>query len=186
MPSAPHLEFAGVIREALQFPVFHAARVNDVATARYAISAGKVDLIGMTRARMTDPHIVRKIAAGQEAAIRPCVGANYCLDRIYQPAAPPTVPSQRGDRARAVHASRRSPPAPQKRKAVGLLSVRAGPAGLECRAGGRRAPAIAVVVFEAGGQAGRTDSPDGAQLHGASKNDRHRRTGVWISVWRVE
>nr|WP_315980529.1 hypothetical protein [Aliamphritea spongicola] len=43
-----------------------------------------VDMIGMTRAHMADPHIVRKIMAGQETDIRPCVGATYCLDRIYQ------------------------------------------------------------------------------------------------------
>jgi hypothetical protein len=33
---------------------------------------------------MADPHIVRKIAEGREDAIRPCVGATYCLDRIYE------------------------------------------------------------------------------------------------------
>lgn len=38
----------------------------------------------MTRAHMTDPHIVRKIIEKREEDIRPCVGANYCLDRIYQ------------------------------------------------------------------------------------------------------
>ncbi len=41
-------------------------------------------MIGMTRAHITDPHIVRKIMAGREDQIRPCVGANYCLDRICQ------------------------------------------------------------------------------------------------------
>ncbi len=40
---------------------FHAAKIPDVATARYAIASGKVDMVGMTRAHMTDPHIVRKI-----------------------------------------------------------------------------------------------------------------------------
>jgi N-methyl-L-proline demethylase len=38
----------------------------------------------MTRAHMADPHIVRKIVEGREDDIRPCVGATYCLDRIYQ------------------------------------------------------------------------------------------------------
>ena len=41
-------------------------------------------MVGMTRAHMTDPHIVRKIIEKREDDIRPCVGANYCLDRIYQ------------------------------------------------------------------------------------------------------
>jgi 2,4-dienoyl-CoA reductase-like NADH-dependent reductase (Old Yellow Enzyme family) len=60
MASAPHLDFSGEIRAATQFPTFHAARIQDVATARHAIAAGKVDMVGMTRAHMTDPHIVRK------------------------------------------------------------------------------------------------------------------------------
>ena len=38
----------------------------------------------MTRAHMADPHIVQKIIEGREEDIRPCVGATYCLDRIYQ------------------------------------------------------------------------------------------------------
>ena len=84
MPSAPHLDFAGEVRAATGFPTFHAARINDVATARHAIASGKLDMVGMTRAHIADPHIVRKIIEGREDDIRPCVGANYCLDRIYQ------------------------------------------------------------------------------------------------------
>src|SRR3546814_452549 len=84
MRNSPHLDFAGEIRSATGFPTFHAAKIPDVATARHAIASGKVDMIGMTRAHMTDPHIVRKIIEKREEEIRPCVGANYCLDRIYQ------------------------------------------------------------------------------------------------------
>ena len=84
MASAPHLDFAGEVRQATKFPVFHAARINDVATARHAIAEGKLDMVGMTRAHLADPHIVSKIIAGRESDIRPCVGATYCLDRIYE------------------------------------------------------------------------------------------------------
>lgn len=84
MRSAPHLDFAGEIRRATGFPTFHAAKIQDVATARHAIESGKLDMVGMTRAHMADPHIVAKILRGEEDRIRPCVGANYCLDRIYQ------------------------------------------------------------------------------------------------------
>lgn len=88
MANSPHLDFAGEIRAATNFPTFHAAKIPDVATARHAIASGKVDMVGMTRAHMTDPHIVRKIIEKREEDIRPCVGANYCLDRIYQGAPP--------------------------------------------------------------------------------------------------
>ena len=84
MKNSPHLDFAGAVREATGFPVFHGAKIPDVATARHAIADGKLDMVGMTRAHMADPHLVRKIMQGKEADIRPCVGANYCLDRIYQ------------------------------------------------------------------------------------------------------
>src|SRR3546814_15100057 len=56
----------------------------DGATARHAVAEGKLDMVGMTRAHLADPHIVNKIAAGREQEIRPCVGATYCLDRLYE------------------------------------------------------------------------------------------------------
>ena len=84
MRSAPHLDFAGEVRQHTKFPVFHAARINDVATARHAVAEGKLDMVGMTRAHIADPHIVKKIMEGREHEIRPCVGATYCLDRIYE------------------------------------------------------------------------------------------------------
>ena len=84
MRSSPHLDFAGEVRAATKFPVFHAARISDVATARHAIATGKLDMVGMTRAHLADPHIVAKVMDGREHRIRPCVGATYCLDRIYE------------------------------------------------------------------------------------------------------
>jgi 2,4-dienoyl-CoA reductase-like NADH-dependent reductase (Old Yellow Enzyme family)/thioredoxin reductase len=84
MRSAPHLDFAGEVRKATGMPTFHAARIPDVATARHAVASGLLDMVGMTRAHMADPHVVKKIIEGREHDIRPCVGATYCLDRIYQ------------------------------------------------------------------------------------------------------
>ena len=82
-PQAPYLEFSGAVKRHFDLPVMHAARINDVATARYAIKEGLLDLVGMTRAHFADPHIVAKIIRGEEDQIRPCVGAGYCIDRIY-------------------------------------------------------------------------------------------------------
>lgn len=81
-PLGGNLPVAGAIRKAVDLPIFHAARIADLATARYAIEAGFADMIGMTRAHIADPHIVRKLLAGQEDRIRPCVGATYCASRI--------------------------------------------------------------------------------------------------------
>ena len=75
---APQLRPVANFRQNVGLPVFHAARINDLATARFAVREGHVDLIGMTRAHIADPHIARKLSEGAEETIRPCVGATYC------------------------------------------------------------------------------------------------------------
>ena len=126
MKSAPHLDFAGEIRAASQIPTFHAARIQDVATARHAVASGKLDMVGMTRAHLADPLIVAKIAAGQEERIRPCVGANYCLDRIYQGGAAFCIHNPATGRELSV--PNVVSESPEKKRVV---IVGAGPGGLE-------------------------------------------------------
>jgi NADPH-dependent 2,4-dienoyl-CoA reductase/sulfur reductase-like enzyme len=143
-PAAPHLDMVRRVKQALKVPVMHAARIADVATARHAINSGSVDLIGMTRAHMADPYIVAKIVRGEEQRIRPCVGAGYCIDRIYQ-----------GGEALCLHnpATGREetmphviPAAAQKKRVV---VVGAGPAGLEAaRVSASRGHTV--TLFEAG------------------------------------
>ena len=95
--SAPHLDFAGEVRAETRLPTFHAARIQDVATARHAIESGKLDMVGMTRAHLADPHIALKVAEGREAEIRPCVGMGYCIDfDLFRPGG---LHSQPGDRS---------------------------------------------------------------------------------------
>ena len=171
MANSPHLDFAGDIRAATNFPTFHAAKIPDVATARHAIAAGKVDMVGMTRAHMTDPHIVRKIIEKREEDIRPCVGANYCLDRIYQ-----------GGLAFCIHnaATGREQTMPhivekaELRKKV--VIVGAGPAGLEAaRVSAERGHDV--VVFEAANNAG-------GQIRLTAQSER-RREMISIIDWRM-
>lgn len=171
MTNNPHLDFAGDIRAATNFPVFHAAKIPDVATARHAIASGKVDLIGMTRAHMTDPHIIKKIIEKREDEIRPCVGANYCLDRIYQ-----------GGSAYCIHnaATGREESMPHEiekattRKKV--VIVGAGPGGLEAaRVAGERGHEV--VVFEAASQ-------PGGQVRLTAQSER-RKEMISIIDWRM-
>ncbi|QEN85612.1 NADH:flavin oxidoreductase [Labrys sp. KNU-23] len=171
MANSPHLDFAGEIRAATQFPTFHAAKIPDVATARHAIAAGKVDMIGMTRAHMTDPHLVRKIIEKREDDIRPCVGANYCLDRIYQGGAAYCIHNPATGRELTMpHALQ---PA-EVRKTVVVIG--AGPAGLEAaRVAAERGHRV--VVFEAAGK-------PGGQVRLTAQSPR-RKEMISIIDWRM-
>jgi 2,4-dienoyl-CoA reductase-like NADH-dependent reductase (Old Yellow Enzyme family) len=173
MPSAPHLDFAGEVRHETKFPVFHAAKISDVATARHAIAEGKLDMVGMTRAHLADPHIALKVMEGREHEIRPCVGATYCLDRIYE-----------GHEALCIHnpATGREATMPHVIEKSGgptkrIVIVGAGPAGLEAaRVSAERGHEV--VVFEAFGEAG-------GQLLLAAKPKR-RADLIGIIDWRLQ
>lgn len=171
MASAPHLDFAGRVRAEVGMPTFHAARIPDVATARHAVAMGLLDMVGMTRAHMADPHIVLKIREGREDDIRPCVGATYCLDRIYQ-----------GGEALCIHnpSTGRELTLPHvvapALRAKRIVVVGAGPGGLEAaRVAAERGHAV--TVLEAASQAG-------GQVRLIARTPR-RREMMGIVDWRM-
>ena len=170
--SAPHLDFAGEVRQVTGFPVFHAARIADVATARHAIAEGLLDMVGMTRAHIADPHIARKVAEGREHAIRPRVGTGYCIDRIYDANEALCLHNPATGREEFMpHLVPRSPNPGKKAVVVG-----AGPAGLEAaRVLAERGHQV--VLFEA------SEHP-GGQVALAARMDR-RREIIGIVDWRV-
>jgi len=172
MAASPHLDFAGDVRAATKFPVFHAARIADVATARHAIAEGKLDMVGMTRAHIADPHIVKKIIEGRENQIRPCVGATYCLDRIYEGGGALCIHNAAtGREATIPHVISKTTGPVRKAVVVG-----AGPAGLEAaRVLAERGHVVE--VLEATGEAG-------GQILLAARNPR-RREMIGIVDWRL-
>ena len=137
-PSSPHVDI----------PIIHAQRVTDIATAARAVEEGHVDLIGMTRAHLADPHIVRKLMEGRPDDIRQCVGANYCIDRIYVGGEALCIQNPATGRERTMpHVIAKA----GKKKRV--VVVGAGPAGLEAaRVSAERGHDV--VLFERSGRTG--------------------------------
>jgi 2,4-dienoyl-CoA reductase-like NADH-dependent reductase (Old Yellow Enzyme family) len=169
--SAPHLDFAGEVRAHVGLATMHASRIQDVATARHAVESGKLDLVGMTRAHMADPHIVARIAAGEEHRIRPCVGMGYCIDSIYNGEAVCIHNAATGRERTMPHVVARST-GPKRR----IVVVGAGPGGLEAaRVAGERGHEV--IVFEAGAE-------PGGQVR-LTANLKRRREVLGIVDWRV-
>ncbi|VXC96782.1 putative N-methylproline demethylase [Burkholderia sp. 8Y] len=164
--SSPFLDKAAAFKRAVDLPVFHAAKIADLATARYAIREGLLDMVGMTRAHIAEPHLVKLVEAGKEDEARPCVGASFCRNFratcIHNPAT-----------SRETMLTHDIPQAARKKR---VLIVGAGPAGLEaarvCATRGHH-----VTVLEANASAG-------GQLQLAATGS-WRRDLIGIVDWRV-
>ncbi|MEX0809221.1 MAG: NADH:flavin oxidoreductase [Dongiaceae bacterium] len=171
-PSAPHLELAKEVRGATDIPILHAARIGDVATARHAVASGILDIVGMTRPHLADPHIVAKVMRGEEHRIRPCVGASYCLDRLYEGGGALCIHNPATGREGTMpHVIARSDGARRK-----IVIVGGGPAGLEAaRVAGERGHEV--ILFEAANE-------PGGQIRIAAELLR-RKEIIGIVDWRV-
>ena len=170
-PLAAQLPVAAAIKEAVDLPVFHAGRIPDVATARHVISEGLVDLVGMTRGHIADPHIVAKIQRGEEHRIRTCVGASYCINRLYRGQESLCIQNPAtGREATIPHLT-----VPSNGPAKRVVVVGAGPGGLEaarvCAERGH-----VVTLFEA-------RSSTGGQVRLAARASERRRDLVGIVDW---
>ncbi len=167
-PIAPWLQAAGRFRAAVSLPVFHAARVTDLATARYAIRDGLLDMVGMTRAHIADPDIVAKLERGEEERIRPCVGMTHCMGTNRPTCAHNPASGRELDWPQRIEVGTSA--------ARRVIVVGAGPAGLEAaRILAERGHKVK--VFEA------TDKPGGQMRMAATS--KWRRDVIGVVDWRV-
>ncbi len=125
-PGSPYIELARQVREASGLITMQASRLDTLDAANHAIASGCLDLAGMTRPHIADPHILAKLARGEEARIRPCVGAGYCLDRPYRGL--DALCMHNPSSGRELSLPHETTKAEKRRNAV---IVGAGPAGLE-------------------------------------------------------
>ena len=143
LPPEPFVHLAAGIKSVSKVPVMHAQSIRDASQAERILASGMVDMVGMTRAQIADPHLVIKIRDGREDQIKQCVGANYCIDRQYNGLDVLCVQNAATSREQTMpHLIEKT--AGVKRKVV---VVGAGPAGLEA-ARVARERGHEVVLFE--------------------------------------
>ena len=126
-PQSPHIDTLKKIRNQFSVPVIHSCRVNDIGSARSAIESGAVDMVGMTRAHMADPHILAKLQAGDEHRIRPCVGASHCIDQLYHAGGAYCIHNVSTGREQTIPQLVEKTDGPAKK----IIVIGAGPAGME-------------------------------------------------------
>lgn len=136
-----------------EMPVIYAGGVANPATAEWLLTQSPIQLVGMTRALIADPNLVRKAREFQLDSIRPCIGCNQgCVGNTWEgrPLSCTVNP------VTGYEKHFQPQPKQSSRKVVGthrIAVVGAGPAGLEA-ALEFAAQGIAVSVFEKGAQIG--------------------------------
>jgi thioredoxin reductase len=168
---APHGLFRGVartIRDAVSVPVCAVGRITSPAMAADMLGNGDADLIGMVRAHIADPDLLAKARAGRSGDIRPCVGANLCVNRLLAEA--PIECIGNPDIGRELET-----PVPADGDGAPAVIVGAGPAGLEAA---RRLAlrGFAVTVLERGHAVG-------GQMHAWSEAPSRREIRQLLRWW---
>ena len=130
-PMAPFLARAGAFKRAVHLPVFHATRITELATARYAIREGLLDMVAMTRAHIADPELGREARAWRGGAGAPVRRRHPLHERAATDVSPQPVdrprarasPRGRAGGGEAARARRRRRPG-RARGGAGLRGAR--------------------------------------------------------------
>ncbi len=124
---APFIDLHRRMRDAAGgIPVMALGRIGTPELAEEVIAKGYGDLVGMTRALISDADFAAKAAAGRGADIRPCVFDNWCWGEVH--AGKPLAEFHNPELATANESGWQPLRATAPRNVV---VVGAGPAGLE-------------------------------------------------------
>jgi 2,4-dienoyl-CoA reductase-like NADH-dependent reductase (Old Yellow Enzyme family) len=130
-PTAPEehgfqLGATGRIKSELSVPVVGVGRITSPEEAEAWLAEGKCDFVGMARALVADPKWAEKSLSGKPHTIRPCVGANWCMSRIFAQA--PLGCIHNPAAGQELELDEYSLPAAEKKKKIAVVG--GGPAGM--------------------------------------------------------
>lgn len=126
----PFVHLTRAIREVVdQVPLVAVGSIITPDEAESVLAEGTADLVGMTRAHISDPHLMRKVLEGRHDDIRQCILCNQgCFDRLLKGIDISCVQNPAVGRE-LDWPEHPVPPAARPRRVV---VVGAGPGGLEC------------------------------------------------------
>ena len=78
---APCLDMVEQVKKVVNVPVIAAAAITPE-IGESALKRGQLDFISMGRALQADPDLPKKLAAGKEDEIRPCIHCNHCIETL--------------------------------------------------------------------------------------------------------
>jgi 2,4-dienoyl-CoA reductase-like NADH-dependent reductase (Old Yellow Enzyme family) len=108
-------------------PVFAVCRFREIAAAEAMLAGGDIAMVGMARAHIAEPALVRRAAEGSEPEGRPCLACNQgCAGFLAQSLAITCLANPRA--GREAEWPDPPPPAAQPRR---VLVIGGGPAGME-------------------------------------------------------
>ena len=88
-PMGYELETSLPVARAVNLPTMVVGRFRTLEEADQVIRAGDADMVGLVRATIADPDLVRKTEEGHPETVRPCIACNQgCVGGIFTPVFP--------------------------------------------------------------------------------------------------
>ena len=81
-PVGTYVPLAEAIKNSVNTLVVGVGRINTLEAAEEVLFRGKIDLIGIGRQLIADPHWVKKVSEGRSEDIVSCLSCNICCDAV--------------------------------------------------------------------------------------------------------